>query len=83
MAEGSPGETGRRRFSAAHELGHHLRGDDYRAEVDGNASGEAFANAFAVDFLLPRAGAQQVFARRSAAAHVRPAMLETATVFWP
>jgi Zn-dependent peptidase ImmA (M78 family) len=55
-------ESGRVRFTAAHELGHHLAGDDYRAETSEQDRGEAFANLFAIFFLMPRAGAEEVFA---------------------
>lgn len=82
VADGPWEKTSRRRFSAAHELGHHLRvEDDYRAENDDDAPGEAFANAFAISFLLPRAGAQRVFDRHSADPDRRPAVLETATTY--
>jgi len=50
-------DAGRRRFNLAHELGHHLVGDAYAAEVDvsfGNDT-EKFLNAFAAYLLMPRA----------------------------
>jgi len=81
VEDGPQGETGRRRFSAAHELGHHLRGDDYRAEDTAERAGEAFANAFAIHFLLPHVGAEQVFARHAGDLDPRPAMLEAATSY--
>ncbi len=63
IAERPPSESGRLRFTAAHELGHHLAGDDYRAETAEQDRGEAFANLFAIFFLMPRRGAEEVFAR--------------------
>jgi Zn-dependent peptidase ImmA (M78 family)/transcriptional regulator with XRE-family HTH domain len=49
-------DPGRRRFSLAHEFGHHLVGDAYASEsaVGGSAETERLLNAFAVHFLLPR-----------------------------
>jgi len=76
LPAGSPADTARRRFTSAHELGHHLWGDDYRAETH-ETEGESLANAFAINFLLPRAGAEQLFA--SHAGDPRAAALETAT----
>lgn len=50
-------EPGRRRFNAAHELGHHLLGDEYTADIgvgQSPAEHERLINAFAVHFLAPR-----------------------------
>jgi Zn-dependent peptidase ImmA (M78 family)/DNA-binding XRE family transcriptional regulator len=50
-------DPGRRRFNAAHELGHHLLGDEYTADIGLGQSGsdhERVLNAFAVHFLAPR-----------------------------
>jgi Zn-dependent peptidase ImmA (M78 family)/transcriptional regulator with XRE-family HTH domain len=50
-------EPGRRRFTVAHELGHHLLGDEYSSDV-GVAAGrddrEAMIDSFAAELLLPR-----------------------------
>jgi Zn-dependent peptidase ImmA (M78 family) len=47
-------ETGRRRFTLAHELGHHLAGDRCLVDAAGtDAAGEALINAFAINFLMP------------------------------
>lgn len=54
-----PNDSPRRRFSVAHELGHHLAGDDFRAEGASDTEGESFANLFAIFFLLPREGARR------------------------
>jgi len=49
-------DPGRRRFSLAHELGHHLFGDAYAPEVSigGGGDAERLINAFAIHLLLPR-----------------------------
>ncbi len=54
-------EVGRRRFTIAHELGHHVLQDAYSSEWITSASPsdrERLINAFAVHFLLPRASVQ-------------------------
>lgn len=52
------GSPGRRRFNLAHELGHHLIGDAYAAEVTIGLGDETerIINAFAAHFLMPRRG---------------------------
>jgi Zn-dependent peptidase ImmA (M78 family)/DNA-binding XRE family transcriptional regulator len=55
---GAGREPGRRRWTAAHELGHHLLGDAYHSDVGVAASErdrEAVIDAFAAEFLLPQA----------------------------
>ncbi|MFO8073406.1 MAG: XRE family transcriptional regulator [Polyangia bacterium] len=50
--------SGKRRFTVAHELGHHFLEDEYDTFVDAPASKsrrEKLIDAFAVHFLLPRA----------------------------
>jgi Zn-dependent peptidase ImmA (M78 family)/DNA-binding XRE family transcriptional regulator len=48
-------DPGRRRFSLAHELGHHLTGDAYEPSPRLGASGtERMFNAFAAHLLMPR-----------------------------
>lgn len=49
-------DPGRRRFSLAHELGHHVFGDAYAPEVSvsGADDVERLINAFAIHLLLPR-----------------------------
>ncbi|MQA16505.1 MAG: ImmA/IrrE family metallo-endopeptidase [Pseudonocardiaceae bacterium] len=52
-------EPGRRRWTAAHELGHHLMGDEYHADVGVHSSRderEKFIDVFAGEFLLPADG---------------------------
>lgn len=49
-------DPGRRRFSLAHELGHHLAGDAYEpAPRLGGSDAERMINAFAAYLLMPRA----------------------------
>jgi Zn-dependent peptidase ImmA (M78 family)/DNA-binding XRE family transcriptional regulator len=51
-------ESGRRRFTLAHELGHHVLADEYSTDFDlsaGLQERERLINAFAVHFLMPRA----------------------------
>jgi transcriptional regulator with XRE-family HTH domain/Zn-dependent peptidase ImmA (M78 family) len=53
---GAKREPGRRRWTAAHELGHHLLGDAYHSDVGVAASErqrEAVVDAFAGELLLP------------------------------
>lgn len=55
-------DPGRRRFSLAHELGHHLVGDAYEpAPRLGAGDTERMFNAFAAYLLMPRAGVQQIW----------------------
>ena len=52
------GDPGRRRATAAHELGHVVLGDEYSSDLDVHASRagrEAAIDAFAAEFLLPAA----------------------------
>jgi Zn-dependent peptidase ImmA (M78 family)/transcriptional regulator with XRE-family HTH domain len=58
-------QPGRRRFTAAHELGHHLLGDAYHSDVGVAASldeREQVINAFAAELLLPEAAVRAVAA---------------------
>lgn len=51
-------DPGRRRFTLAHELGHHLFGDAYSVDWGADTSAaEQSLDAFAGHFLLPRVGA--------------------------
>ncbi len=55
---GAGAPAGRRRFTAAHELGHHLLGDEYQSDIGVAASRderERLIDAFAAAFLLPEA----------------------------
>ena len=46
--------SARRRFTLAHEIGHHVFQDEYVIDVELNTSAERFVNAFAIHLLLPR-----------------------------
>lgn len=50
-------DAGRRRFTLAHELGHHVMGDEYSTDwavAESRDARERQVNAFAVHFLMPR-----------------------------
>ncbi len=50
-------DSGRRRFTLAHELGHHVLADEYSADFDVSAGideRERLTNAFAIHLLMPR-----------------------------
>ena len=54
--------SGRRRFSLAHELGHHLAGDAYEPSPRLSATGtEGMFNAFAAYLLMPRASVRNTW----------------------
>lgn len=60
-------DAGRRRFSLAHELGHHLTGDAYEPSPRLGASDtERMFNAFAAHFLMPRSSVLSVWEEFSA-----------------
>lgn len=63
-------DPGRRRFSLAHELGHHVVGDAYEPAPRLDPSGtERILNVFAAHFLMPRSAVQNTwseFRNRSA-----------------
>jgi hypothetical protein len=54
---GAASDPGRRRFTAAHELGHHVLGDAYSSDLTftGRNDSERTVDAFASEFLLPAA----------------------------
>lgn len=55
-------EPGRRRFSLAHELGHHLVGDAYEPEPRiGVSETERMFQAFAAYFLMPRSSVSSIW----------------------
>jgi Zn-dependent peptidase ImmA (M78 family) len=73
-------ESGRRRFTIAHELGHHVSEDEYDPEwvVGSDATErEKIVNAFAIHFLMPRPAVEPRWSRlgggtdpRNAAIHL-------------
>lgn len=55
-------DPGRRRFSLAHELGHHVVGDAYEPEPRlGASETERMLNSFAAHFLMPRSAVQNTW----------------------
>jgi Zn-dependent peptidase ImmA (M78 family) len=63
---GGRAEPGRRRFTAAHELGHHLLGDAYTSDLGVATSSderEAVINAFACELLLPASAVHAAWER--------------------
>lgn len=80
----SPGPSGRRRFTIAHELGHHVLADEYAPEwVVGAGSGEheKIINAFAIHFLFPREAIQARWAKYGGPADPRAAAIKLAAEF--
>lgn len=60
--------VGRRRFTLAHELAHHLLEDEYTVDfqVLGDEASEQVINAFAIHFLMPRTGVAAAWQREIA-----------------
>ncbi|MGH2974758.1 MAG: helix-turn-helix domain-containing protein [Solirubrobacterales bacterium] len=55
-------DSGRRRFTLAHELGHHLTGDEYSTDLalaTTRDERERLINAFAAHFLMPRGAVKE------------------------
>jgi Zn-dependent peptidase ImmA (M78 family)/transcriptional regulator with XRE-family HTH domain len=60
-------DPGRRRFSLAHELGHHLTGDAYEPSPRlGASDNERMFNVFAAHLLMPRSSVQNIWDEFSA-----------------
>lgn len=78
-------DPGRRRFNLAHELGHHVVGDEYTAEFglgSSVADRERWINAFAFHFLMPRPGIAAFWdARRTAGEDVRSTLVRIASAY--
>jgi Zn-dependent peptidase ImmA (M78 family)/DNA-binding XRE family transcriptional regulator len=76
--------AGRRRFTLAHELGHHVLADAYSAEwvVDWALSGrESLANAFAIHFLMPRSSVAARWAQLGGSGRSREAAITLAAEY--
>lgn len=74
-------DPGRRRFSLAHELGHHLAGDAYEPSPRlGASDGERMINAFAAHLLMPRPAVFGVWEEISGHSH-RQAAIAMAVLF--
>ena len=82
---GDGGDSGRRRFTIAHELGHHVLADEYAAEWVVGAAGatdrEKIINAFAIHFLLPRAAVEPLWSRLDGTTDPRGAAIRIAVEF--
>ncbi|HWE90011.1 MAG TPA: XRE family transcriptional regulator [Pseudonocardiaceae bacterium] len=75
------GDPGRRRTTAAHELGHLVLGDEYSSDLGVNASRqerEAVINSFAAELLLPRSA---VAAQCGNGAPSRQSLVELAATY--
>lgn len=76
--------TGRRRFTLAHEIGHHVLADAYSAEWIVGTPGdehERLIDAFAIHLLMPRAGVLQRWQALTAVNDIRGAALTLAADF--
>jgi len=81
---GGAASSGRRRFTIAHELGHHVLADEYAAEWvvgAGATERERVINAFAIHFLLPRSAIQQRWQALAGDADPRRAAIHIAVEF--
>lgn len=81
---GAAGESGRRRFTVAHELGHHVLADEFAAEWvvgGGTTEREKVINAFAIHFLLPRPAALNRWERYRGSGDPRDATIRIAAEF--
>lgn len=69
-------ESGRRRSTLAHELGHHLFGDAYSVDWGADSSAtERAIDSFAVNLLLPRGGARRRWHQLRKDHDLRPAAI--------
>jgi Zn-dependent peptidase ImmA (M78 family)/DNA-binding XRE family transcriptional regulator len=76
--------SGRRRFTIAHELGHHVLADQYAPEWvvgSGATEREQVINAFAIHFLLPRPAIQRRWRDIGGASDSRGAAIQIAAEF--
>lgn len=77
-------ESGRRRFTIAHELGHHVSNDEYDPDwVVGSdtTEREKIVNAFAIHFLMPRTAIEQRWSRLGGEADPRDAAIHLGVEF--
>jgi Zn-dependent peptidase ImmA (M78 family)/DNA-binding XRE family transcriptional regulator len=78
------GDSGRRRFTIAHELGHHVLADEFAPEwvvSGGTSEREKVINAFAIHFLLPRPAALDRWQRHRGDEDPRGAAIHIAVEF--
>ncbi len=81
---GGAAESIRRRFTIAHELGHHILADEYASEwvVDaGGSEREKIINAFAIHFLMPRSAIDQRWREFGGGSDARDAAIRVAVEF--
>lgn len=81
---GGTGSSGRRRFTIAHELGHHVLADQYAPEWvvgSGATERERVINAFAIHFLLPRPAVEPRWRQLEGATDPRDAAIRLAVEF--
>ncbi|MEQ1737049.1 MAG: XRE family transcriptional regulator [Rhodoglobus sp.] len=81
---GAAGDSGRRRFTVAHELGHHVLSDEFAPEWvvgSGSTEREKVINAFAIHFLLPRPAALNRWERYRGQEDPRDAAIRIAAEF--
>ncbi len=78
------GDSGRRRFTIAHELGHHVLADEFAPEwvvSGGTSEREKVINAFAIHFLPPRPAALDRWQRHRGDEDPRGAAIHIAVEF--
>ena len=81
---GAAGDSGRRRFTIAHELGHHVLADQYASEWVvgvGATEREKVINAFAIHFLLPRSAVEARWLQHDGKADPRGATIRIGIEF--
>lgn len=78
-------DAGRRRFSLAHELGHHLLADEYSTDFaigQAREDRERLLNAFAIHLLMPRTSLARRWEQLHSAGHqIRAALIAIAAEF--
>jgi Zn-dependent peptidase ImmA (M78 family)/DNA-binding XRE family transcriptional regulator len=77
-------KPGRRRFTLAHELGHHLLADAFAVDLDllgGPGGRESYINSFAVHLLLPRSAVTERWHQLGGTQDLRTAAIHLAVEF--
>ncbi len=75
-------DAGRRRFTLAHELGHHVMADEYSTDwsvAESRDAREKLVNAFAIHFLMPRPSVTRDWDAYGGPEDARPAATRIAT----
>jgi Zn-dependent peptidase ImmA (M78 family)/DNA-binding XRE family transcriptional regulator len=76
--------AGRRRFNAAHELGHHLIGDEYSADFavgQSHEDRERLLDAFAIHFLAPNSSVHRRWEELTADEGIRSTLIRIAAEY--